>query len=616
MALAKNQNQNAGALIWLSWLSAAIIAAWAVWTFPTFLKYFLFGGWAAGEMVLVVWAGIVAFKIVDFGFLFGLTLAPGLVAIATKSDSILRAPALAIATLGLLPLPSYFFGNLCADAASVDRMQPMELGWWLAGALTAFAVAFWWLRHGQDRAERLRVRLTKKSSLERNKRTDVRDIDAFLPSEIGKFDPLKFVQPSRGLFAGLDENHQPVYISEETWRLSHVLLSGRTRSGKGVAAQILLAQAIERDEFVTVLDPKGDAHMPHVFRAAALRAGQPYVFLDLRPGKPAQVNLFAGCDEEAVESMLIGAFSLAEKGEAADFYRLADRKAAREAAAYIAAGHTAAEALAEFGSAWLAQAAGFHAALEEMCDLQPVSAASGGIDIEALARSGGCLYVVGDMGNTRVIRMQRMLLIRLMMLAKQGRAERLMTVLADEFKVHISRPFMTSLGAAAGWGMHVILAFQSLQDLADVPADLDKDSVRGAVMENCAIQLSYRIKDPETAEWLAKSTGTILVDDETRRVERNIALAETVLPERTIRQAERAFIDTNMLMNLPAGCGVLTGATKLPSFCYTSPVIAPADHLATAPAVAEGAATSTAAGPAVAGKAAKPAAPAVAEDFL
>ncbi|MDP2788082.1 MAG: TraM recognition domain-containing protein [Pseudomonadota bacterium] len=108
--------------------------------------------------------------------------------------------------------------------------------------------------------------------------------------------------------------------------------------------------------------------------------------------------------------------------------------------------------------------------------------------------------------------------------------------------------------------------------LADVPSDLDKDAVRGSVMENCAIQLSYRIKDPETAEWLAASTGTILVDDESRKIEKNLALTETVSKERTVRQAERYYIDTNMLMNMPRGCGLLVGAGKLPSFCYTSPV--------------------------------------------
>ena len=97
--------------------------------------------------------------------------------------------------------------------------------------------------------------------------------------------------------------------------------------------------------------------------------------------------------------------------------------------------------------------------------------------------------------------------------------------------------------------------------------------MRGSVMENCALQLSYRIKCPETAEWLAASTGIILVDDETRKIERNLALTETVLPERSVRMAERHLIDTNMIMNLPAGCGALVGATKLPAFCYTSPVV-------------------------------------------
>ncbi len=451
------------------------------------------------------------------------------------------------------------------------------LAWWAIGVAAGVVGALAWLRWGAPRTDALRHRLARRSELERNKRTDVREIDRVLPPAIGQYDPVRFFSGKRGLFVGLDEKRKPIFIPNEDWRLSHVLLSGRTRSGKGVAAQILLAQAIARGEFVVVLDPKGDEWMPHVFHAAAEKAGQPYRFLDLRPTAPPQINPFAGADEETVEAMLIGGFSLAEKGEAADFYRLADRKAAREAASIIARQDmTAAEALAERGGIWMERAAGFHAALEEMADLPAVNAAAG-LDLEAMAKSGGCLYVVGDMGNTRVVRQQRMLLVRLMMLAKRLQAEcaqrRLMTVFADEFKVHISRPFMTSLGAAAGWGMHCILAFQSLQDLADCPADLDKDAVRGAVMENCAIQLSYRIKDPETAEWLAASTGKILVDDEIRRVERNLALAETVDPTRQVRLAERYFIDENMLMNLPKGCGVLAGASRLPLFCYTSPVM-------------------------------------------
>lgn len=112
-----------------------------------------------------------------------------------------------------------------------------------------------------------------------------------------------------------------------------------------------------------------------------------------------------------------------------------------------------------------------------------------------------------------------------------------------------------------------ILAFQPLQDLADCPADLDAESVKGSVMENCAVQISYAIKDPVTAEWLSKSTGTVLVDDESRKIEKNIALSETFENERSVRMAERYYIDTNMFMNLPKSCGVLSIPGNLARFC-------------------------------------------------
>jgi hypothetical protein len=499
--------------------------------------------------------------------------------------SLLSLPAL-LPTAAALAIPP--LADLARAGEIVPRWGLVQVSW--VAALAGLAASWWWLRKGVAALDALEKKITRRTRLERDRRTDVREIHRMLPAEIGGFDPLKFIRPKRGLFIGLDENKGPVYIPEDVWKVSHVLLSGRTRSGKGVAAQILLTQAIQRGEFVVVLDPKSDAWMPYIFAQAAERAGQPYRFLDLRPEAPPQVNLFEGCDRETIETMLIAAFGLSEKGDAADFYRLGDRRAARETAAFIAGspGATPADVLAALGEGWQGQADGFAAALSEMAQLPSVNAPSGaGIEINRLAETGGCLYVVGDMMNTRVIRMQRMLLVRLMMYAKKrdyiSAEPRTITVFADEFKVHISKPFMTSLGASAGWGLHTILAFQSLQDLADVPADLDKDAVRGAVMENCAIQLSYRIKDPDTADWLSRSTGTILVDDETRSVAKNLALTEIVKGERSIRQAERPFIDTNMFMNMPKGCGVLVGATSLPAFCYTSPVSVQRDKSAVTP---------------------------------
>jgi hypothetical protein len=572
------------------------IAGWLLFAMPEVARTFMKSGVDAAGLVLVRRGAVLLTGLVNQGFVLGVLA--GLLLLAAnreKGEGGSWMPAFGL--LSSLPLMGWI--GLSWLMITLELAPPPErvLLPWVGGAALGLFSAWVWLRYGVGLADLARFRLTRNTRLERNRRTDVRELDAILPPEIGHFGPLRYVDIRRGYFVGLDERRKPIYLAADDWRLSHILLSGRTRSGKGVAAQVLSSQAIARGEFVIVFDPKDDEWMPHVLHDAATKAGQPYHFVDLRPGRPAQINPFAGCDEETIEAMLIGAFSLAEKGEAADFYRLADRKAAREAARFLAgSGKTAAECLASLGEVWLKTAPGFHAAMEEMADLAAVNAVAG-LDIEAMARTGGCLYVVGDMGNTRVVRMQRMLMVRLMMMAKRMQAQeaerRLMTVFADEFKVHISRPFMASLGASAGWGMHCILAFQSLQDLADVPADLDRESVRGAVMENCAIQFSYRIKDPDTAEWLAASTGTILVDDEVRKVERNLALAETVRPERTIRQAERFFVDENMLMNMPTGCGVLVGATKLPAFCYTSPVVVVKRDKAREIVASEGAAVST-----------------------
>ncbi|MDP2832327.1 MAG: type IV secretory system conjugative DNA transfer family protein [Pseudomonadota bacterium] len=414
-------------------------------------------------------------------FWLGLLAGAFLIGSDLEEDSPAKYMMIGASFLAVLPAFAYLSTPWLIHRAGVD-ITPAPFGWfllWLACAAGGLVAGLIWLRHGVSGFERLGKKFTKRSSLERNQRTDVREIDRFLPAEIGLFDPLKFIDERKGMFVGLNEDKRPVYIPYEDWKLSHVLLSGRTRSGKGVAAQILLTQAIRRKEFVIILDPKADAWMPHIFRREAEKCGQPYHFLDLRQDTHPQIDLFQGCDQETIENMLIAAFSLAEKGEAADFYRLKDRRAARETARYVAdnPGATPGAILAEFGQHWKGEADGFAAAMQEMAELRAVNRADGqGIDIGALEQSGGCLYVVGDMGNTRIVRMQRMLLVRLMMLAKKRdylrQEPRTITVFADEFKVHISRPFMTSLGAAAGWGMHCILAFQSLQDLADVPGQI------------------------------------------------------------------------------------------------------------------------------------------------
>lgn len=484
-----------------------------------------------------------------------------------------------VVVVGVMPLGIPALIRLMLGWIGDDRSAFVPRGlafWWCVCLVLGFAVSFLFSRKVWPAVVDWAQRFRKSSARQREGRTDARTIQQQLPREVGNFDPARFFRTQDGVFVGLNEKRKPIFIPEAVWKESHIFLSGRTRSGKGVAAQSLLCQSLMRDEFVVVLDPKGDQWLPSVLRARADSSGRPFVFVDLSPAAPCQINPLMDMDAEDAEGAFLAAFSLSDKGEAADFYRISDRRAALECARYIGAhpGVTFRDVFASESGRWEEDSKGFVEALRELADLPSVNAA-GGTGLGELARQGGVLYVCGDMENTRMVRMQRMLLIRCQQLAKRRQhygIERPFLVFADEFRVHISRPFITALAASAGWGLRCVLACQSFQDLLQVPADLNPQAVKGAIVENCAISLSYRLKDPDTAEWIAKSTGSILVDDEVRTVQANWAQAETFEAQRSVRQAERYRVDVNQLLYLPKGCGVLIGATDAPGFCFASPV--------------------------------------------
>ena len=243
---------------------------------------------------------------------------------------------LAIAIASLLPVVAHFSAPIVAKyGLLLDISLPVSyLHHWLISAAVGLAIVLLSMRYAPRFFDGLKGWLTLSPANELGVRSDVRElIESRMLS--GDFDPTEYFGRQGQMFVGLNEGRQPVFIDMSAWRLSHALLLGRTRSGKGVAAQILLSQAIQNGEFVVVLDPKIDAWMPHVFWHAADQAKQPYLLLDLRPAAAPQINLFSGCDEETLENMFISAMGLAAQGDMADVYRQADRRFALLAARYI-----------------------------------------------------------------------------------------------------------------------------------------------------------------------------------------------------------------------------------------------------------------------------------------
>jgi len=424
--------------------------------------------------------------------------------------------------------------------------------------------------------DKIKKRLVRKTTLERELRTDVRTVKSLLPETL-HYNPLDYIDLNKGLFIGMDRDVQPMYLPLKDWQKQHADIIGTTGAGKGVATGILLYQSILAGEGVFVMDPKDDEWAPHLYRKACEDAGKPFALIDLRK-QQYQLNLIEDITPDELEELFVAGFSLAEKGQESDFYRIDDRKAARTAAQFVSDNPSATIRdvyNGDYVQGVAEKIKAFFGKIEELALLNAINSPEG-FALKHIFDEGGCCYVVGSMRNSKIITAQRMLLVRLYQLAeKRDRVTdvpRPIAVYLSELKYHLSRPALEGLGAARDKGVHIIMDHQSIADLKDCPADLKGDAVVGAVVENAKFKLVYRVMDPDTAEWVARMSGTILVDDEVRKAKTDAVLTETIDSERTIRQAERFFTDSNMILNLPDFVSFIFTTKTLPSASLISPI--------------------------------------------
>ncbi|ECW9809504.1 type IV secretion system DNA-binding domain-containing protein [Salmonella enterica subsp. enterica serovar Poona] len=457
---------------------------------------------------------------------------------------------------------SYFFKSLDNNILFRVPLWIMSITFTVAGLI--FHITARRLLAGE--IDNLRHRMIKKSKLERNTRTDVRKVKELLPDST-EYNPLDYIDLKKGIFIGLNKDDQPQYITLKEFRTQHAAIIGTTGSGKGVTATVLLYQAILSGEAVFVEDPKDDEWAPHVLREACKKAGKKFTLINLNKLN-YQLDLLADISHEQLEELFNAGFSLAKKGEASDFYRIKDRRAARNTAAIYEKGMTLRDLFnTDFVQSLREDVPAFCGELEEIALVNSINATRG-FSLKEVFDKGGCCYIIGSTRNQKIISAQRMILTRLIQIAETrdriNSTPRTVAIFLDELKYHLSRPAMEGLGTARDKGVHIFMAFQAIDDLRDCPSDLNGDSVIGAVVENAKFKLIYKIQNPETAEWAAKMTGSIMVDDEMRKIRTDLSLTEKVQTDRMIRQAESYYIDSNMFLNLPEKVGFVFTSTELP----------------------------------------------------
>lgn len=441
-------------------------------------------------------------------------------------------------------------------------------------------------------------RFTVKNKIRKGSKTDIRYMDKELPN-LPDYNPHKFINLKKGVFIGLDERVKPIYLLLDYWYKRHFLIVGATRAGKGVAMQGLGVQSLMLGETVVFLDPKGDQYMPHILKAQCDKQGIPYHYINLTKDEP-QINLIADFSSRDLKNCLVEAFSQREMGAESDVYRKNEQEFLENLANFIVEQNSAtsggirqAKSLAELCNDYEISryADNYKSSVSDLNKLSRVSAinAANASSLAALIEQGGCIYIVGDLLDETMKKIQRFIFCRVVQLARNysneadhnGTKEQNITVFADELVAHISRFVAESYTVSLGWGLKIVSAIQSLKLLKGAPADIDPEFLLGAIFDNSQNKLFYRADDIATADFLSDMTGKIQVEDEQKVVTRNSLNSEKLDRETRLIPSERNLYDRNMILKLKLFqaifCASVPNRSAIASLCKTSPIPAPAN---------------------------------------
>lgn len=428
--------------------------------------------------------------------------------------------------------------------------------------LVRFAALDAWLGKKDQQINAQIAANRKKTARRKGDLTDVRTLSF---GERVQFNPLDYFPRAKAndvVFLGVDSAGKPLYVRRSAWKKTNIQILGVPGAGKSVMATNALVQcAANYGDAVVYFDPKNDEFAPHVFREHC----ESFQFVDLRKGKPAQINPFSGISTYDLENLLIAGFNLAENNDIADFHKVNEQHAAKLIArqfpdgnaniiSILAAAHQLPDELKK-------EAKGFIRKLENVAELS-VLQTSAGIDIEAVINGGGVLYIVGSTEDESVIRLQKMLFARCVQIInarEQPTQVAAVNLMVDEIKYLLSKYVVNALGTVRSKGAHLLLAHQSLGDFGQCGADMNPDFVRTGITDNTPIRWFYRASNFESAEWASQQTGEILVDVERRKLSNERGNVELVGHDVHIQQQKRFLFDTNMIQHMPDGFAVLTG---------------------------------------------------------
>ncbi|MCA1688885.1 MAG: type IV secretion system DNA-binding domain-containing protein [Actinobacteria bacterium] len=349
-----------------------------------------------------------------------------------------------------------------------------------------------------------------------------------------------------GLSVGVDAGGASVRIPIGRRSGTHTLIVGATGSGKTVTEAWIVAQAVGHGHGAVIVDPKGDDLLRGEARAAALRAGRP--FIEWTPTGPTIYNPYAhGSTSEIVDKALA-----AEPYTEPHYLRQAQRYLAHAVRTLHAAGETASPArmvelmdpralevlsrrLADVEQARLAwryldgldprQRAGLSGTRDRLAILaeseigpwlDPAGPAAGApvLDLLEAVRWRAVVYFRLDADRLPLVaRMLAAAIVQdLLTVAAALQGDPMPTLVAvDEFSAIAPDGVARLFGRGRSAGFSLLLA---TQELADLEAGSTGSSAGGStalleqVLGNLATLIAHRQGVPESADLIASIGGT------------------------------------------------------------------------------------------------------------
>ncbi len=386
------------------------------------------------------------------------------------------------------------------EASSMQLFEQIEsiFFYWLGGSVAGLSVALC-----------LVLRLIP----EWERGEGLHDVSQLVKSfkKLNGYSPLPYIDVQKGCFIGVDSKNKTIYVAWKKVRETHIQIIGTTGCGKGVIMTLIAYQAVLAGESVVFFDPKFDRFSPRILSDAAKKANRGFYFINLNPDQPPQLNPIADAEAYEIEELLVSAFDLKAAGSDGDFHRGKDEDAAIQASKIaVDKGALSIPSLIEACSSvdFITKQENFWRKLCKLGDLNAIKT-SEGINLKDAILSKSVIYIVGSTDNERVKMLQKLLLVRVnQILKKQDRLKKYAPtcIVLDEFKHVLSPTSLTILGVIRDYSVHYLLSHQSLGDLDSCPG-ITRAEAEGAVLDNTAIKIIYRLGDSSYAEKLSKNSG-------------------------------------------------------------------------------------------------------------